>query len=1296
MRAVGKGIRWEWVPVLLSLLCAEARAALHTSFATSATYLVDCMLGSNIISVSGQFRVGATLTSGRFTGGETSIGFADGVDFTTGCFAMTDGPHVSCGGACNNELPGDPDLDSLAGYSTHDATRLQFTFVPNGSTVSVDFAYGGNEYHDCPWTTTPNVFAIFINGVNIAHVPGTSTLITESTVNASSYPMYYRDNACVGYPYGDTNLNGFTVTMTASVAVNPCVPNFSEVVIADHDSWSSDSVLFITTGGFRVMDGTLVVSQSAPSSVGVGSELTYEVSCFNAGDTTITGVTVWDTLPSGAVFVSASSGGTYNGTRISWALASVAPWDTASVSFTVYYTQAASGTVQSTVSALRPKPCPGYCDYVKSTAPTTILHGLPILHKSASPSGPVCTGQPITYTISWYNGGSGTTYGITITDTLPDGVSYTGGSLQYTAQGDWLGVPILSASAFAASTSGPWTGGEPPGGAASPLVLRWTIDRVAPGATGLIRYGVMVQPPLPANGVIGRRASATVSWDANLHWTEAPSNSTAADLSAQLRVLPTVWTTGQDFMVTLTVTNDGCASVSGLSIPPLVKSGTGAASMKSGPSPPVPGSLAGGASLTLTWTYTGVLPGSVWFSTTAQGTDDSTGLIVSSGSAGSNAVTLLRPASLAAGMTVVPTTPCIGMPYLLVLTLSNSGDAAANVTYVSPLSMCGAGTASVVSGSAPVVPFAVDGDSAVQVTWTATGLSVGSINCTVTASGVDAISGASLTSPVTEVSGIFDPGALEAGLTLPARASSGQWMNVYLTVTNTGGSSVSGVAAVQSASPGAMVVLESGPTPTGPLSLSGGASQSFTWTYSVSGTGLLSFSATVSGQVCGVSPVLAAADGATDVVMPASLRIAVSVSGTPITPGQWLTVVVTVTNTGGAAAALLDPFLRVSSGQLAMVGGPVPISASMLSEGATASFTWTWSVSGVAPVAFTASAAGFDINSGSVVAAGPVSSPALVVWSPARLEVVTLELGPSPVVPVGAPVTATLVVQNAGGVGARIEAVYPGAVSSQPGVVGPPGAVYPSLPVTLAGGASQVFTWTQTATGCGTVASTVTVSGTESGTGRALPGLMGTSRAIAVAGNPVSMRLWPAVQQAPAGTSVAVEAYLTDTCGIGVPGIVIVFSSSPGGEVSPGQDVTDAGGVAHTTLLLGVEPGLYQVRAQIPTAGLCAVIEVEATPGLLTLPEVGAALSANVISPRDGDTVTVRVHPIGNGPVSVRIYTSSGRLVADLHADQPLGMGQVSAVWDGRTSEGRPVERGVYLVQVTSARENYILKLVLR
>ncbi|MEK7477699.1 MAG: IPT/TIG domain-containing protein, partial [Candidatus Coatesbacteria bacterium] len=118
--------------------------------------------------------------------------------------------------------------------------------------------------------------------------------------------------------------------------------------------------------------------------------------------------------------------------------------------------------------------------------------------------------------------------------------------------------------------------------------------------------------------------------------------------------------------------------------------------------------------------------------------------------------------------------------------------------------------------------------------------------------------------------------------------------------------------------------------------------------------------------VAGGGPTLAAAAASASVL---------SVGGTG-------TVTLTVTNTGGADATGVIPELLAQGAGVTVTTGPTPAGPVTIGAGGNQTFSWTWSVSGMGWVSFTASAGGAAAVAGTPVypQAAPACVPA-VAWS---------------------------------------------------------------------------------------------------------------------------------------------------------------------------------------------------------------------------------------------------------------------------------------------------------------------------
>jgi hypothetical protein len=234
--------------------------------------LAQSLVGSGV-TISNVTYTGNNFSSGEFSGGTGILGFESGVVLSTGHAKGIVGPNVDNTGLgtpdFNNGLPGDPQLAALAGTTlsnTFDATALEFDFVPIGDTVTFNYVFGSEEYNEFVANGFNDVFGLFVNGTNVALVPGTNTPVGVDTVNdgnptvgaAPVNPQFYINNAISTANNGDplpatppllnTDLDGLTVVLTATAHVTPGVTNHIKLAIADTGDAALDSDVMIQSG----------------------------------------------------------------------------------------------------------------------------------------------------------------------------------------------------------------------------------------------------------------------------------------------------------------------------------------------------------------------------------------------------------------------------------------------------------------------------------------------------------------------------------------------------------------------------------------------------------------------------------------------------------------------------------------------------------------------------------------------------------------------------------------------------------------------------------------------------------------------------------------------------------------------------------------------------------------------------------------------------------------------------------------------------------------------------------------
>ena len=211
------------------------------------TDMVESIIGIGV-TYSNVSYTGADTASGLFVGGTSAgLGLDDGVILSSGYAIHAVGPNQSGSITGNLGLPGDSDLDALIPQSTNDASVLEFDFVPTETTLEIRFVFGSDEYNEYVGSGFNDVFAFFLDGVNIALIPGTSIPVSINNVNNGSYPSYYVDNTAGTY---NTEMDGFTTLIIGTATVVPGQTHHIKLAIADAGDHSYDSWVLIEGESF--------------------------------------------------------------------------------------------------------------------------------------------------------------------------------------------------------------------------------------------------------------------------------------------------------------------------------------------------------------------------------------------------------------------------------------------------------------------------------------------------------------------------------------------------------------------------------------------------------------------------------------------------------------------------------------------------------------------------------------------------------------------------------------------------------------------------------------------------------------------------------------------------------------------------------------------------------------------------------------------------------------------------------------------------------------------------------------
>ncbi|NSY36963.1 choice-of-anchor L domain-containing protein [Leisingera sp. ANG59] len=235
------------------------------------------------------FGDGVTVTSASYSGDTLSSGIYSGADTTTPGVAPADsGVILSTGhardftnsdGSTNTNqntntstntsgVNGDSDFDSLAGASTYDASFLEIDFVPDGDTLTIDFVLSSEEYPEFANSQYNDVIGVWVNGVEaqVSIGDGTASIgnINDGTENV------YVDNTGDQY---NTEMDGFTITLTFVAPVNAGEINSLKIGVADTSDSSYDTNLLIAGGSVQ----TAMVAQDDQEDIAINKTRVIDV-----------------------------------------------------------------------------------------------------------------------------------------------------------------------------------------------------------------------------------------------------------------------------------------------------------------------------------------------------------------------------------------------------------------------------------------------------------------------------------------------------------------------------------------------------------------------------------------------------------------------------------------------------------------------------------------------------------------------------------------------------------------------------------------------------------------------------------------------------------------------------------------------------------------------------------------------------------------------------------------------------------------------------------------------------------
>ncbi|WP_306345498.1 Hint domain-containing protein [Tropicibacter naphthalenivorans] len=266
--------------------------------------MAEAIFGDGVTVVSASY-TGAAQSSGIYSGGySTSPGVTpadSGVILSTGQvqdFTNSAGTGGGGGGgwwgwwqnqnstnsnqqtntSTNTSGPdGLADFDQAAGADTFDASFIDVDFIPTGDVMTMQFVFASEEYPEYTTSLYQDFVGVWVNGVQVDVGFGDGD-VDPGNLNEGANENLYVDNTADQY---NTEMDGFTVTMTLTIPVVADQVNSIRIGIADVLDANYDSNLLI---GANTVQTTIVAMQDEISVNPVGAR-TFDALANDLNDT---------------------------------------------------------------------------------------------------------------------------------------------------------------------------------------------------------------------------------------------------------------------------------------------------------------------------------------------------------------------------------------------------------------------------------------------------------------------------------------------------------------------------------------------------------------------------------------------------------------------------------------------------------------------------------------------------------------------------------------------------------------------------------------------------------------------------------------------------------------------------------------------------------------------------------------------------------------------------------------------------------------------------------------------------
>jgi uncharacterized repeat protein (TIGR01451 family) len=328
----------------------------------------------------------------------------------------------------NNEVS---DVDTV---TTHPDLTMAKTFTSSapagsGSHVTYKLAGGNIGYATATGVTivdTQDALNTYDAGSASLKINGSTATFTSVTWDNGTKKL-----TLVLPDLAPTNTYEITYTVTVGTVTGAPLSNTAVISATQTDLNTGNNTASVLVPTQTSVDIYVLKSAVAnPSPAAPGGQIIYTLAYGNIGTDSASNVTISDTLPANTSFVSATGGGTNSSGTVTWSLDSLGGGATGSVTLTVQINStlpAGLGSIANTATIATTSTETSTSNNSSSTStPVTAQPDLVITKTDGVTQA--LAGDALTYTITYQNKGNQAATGVTIIDTLLNGVTYVSSS----------------------------------------------------------------------------------------------------------------------------------------------------------------------------------------------------------------------------------------------------------------------------------------------------------------------------------------------------------------------------------------------------------------------------------------------------------------------------------------------------------------------------------------------------------------------------------------------------------------------------------------------------------------------------------------------------------------------------------------------------------------------------------------------------------------------------------------------------------------------------------------------------